>query len=78
MLDRQASAALRLAESFLLDPGLLDPGRLEGDVLDELEATFSGQEIAELALNLMGYLAFSKLRIALGLEPEQMDVRVVD
>lgn len=65
-------AALRFADRFIGDAEPLSPKERA-----ELDEHFSRDDQVELALALGLFVGFSKLMIALGLEPEQMDVTLL-
>ena len=71
-LDRRAVAALRLADAIIVDPSSLTP-----DVRDELRAEFGEAGIVELAVSVGVFLSMSKVLIALGLEPVEMETTVL-
>lgn len=53
------------------------PDDVAESVRDELARHLDDPQIVELTFALAAFLGFSKLRIALGLVPDAMDVRVV-
>lgn len=65
-------AALRLADRLITDPS-----PLTSEERTDLGNHFSPADQAELALSVGLFVGFSKLVIALGLEPEHMDVTVL-
>lgn len=62
-----------MADWFLLDPGTQDPERQE-----RISTELDPGQIVDLAGLLMKARAFSKVTMALGLEPEVMNVTVID
>jgi alkylhydroperoxidase family enzyme len=64
--------ALMLADAFL---GAAGPP--PGDQRAELRSEFSDAELVELGIGLALFHGFSKMLIALGLEPEHMDTTVL-
>ena len=71
MTDRE-TAALQLADDLIGQPGGLSPEKVAN-----IRAHFSDAEIAELALGVGLFLGMSKVLIALGLEPENMETTIV-
>jgi hypothetical protein len=65
-------AALVLADAFL---GADGPPSAEGQA--RLQAEFRDEELVELGIGLALFHGFSKMLIALGLEPEEMDTTVL-
>lgn len=63
---------LRFTDAFVADPHNL-PEALR----DQLREHFTPAQIVELTLALAAFLGFAKLRIALGLQPQTMDTKVV-
>lgn len=59
------------------DHMLVRPGPLDQPLRDQVTAAFDPGELVELALGLGLFHGFSKMLIALGLEPEEMDTTVV-
>jgi alkylhydroperoxidase family enzyme len=53
------------------------PDQIDEQVRTALRAHLEPGQVVELALILGAFLGFSKLRIALGLVPDEMEVRVV-
>lgn len=71
-LDPSWTVALQFTDHFLNSPGPLPPA------LDSsLRAHFDPGELTELALGLALFHGFSKMLIALGLEPDHMDTTIV-
>lgn len=64
-------AALQLTDVLIGMPRLLSP-----ELQSALRRHYSDAEVVEMALGVGLFLGMSKLLIALGLEPEQMDVTV--
>jgi alkylhydroperoxidase family enzyme len=71
-LPERQKAALAFADAFLAAGG---PPSAE--VRDQVLAALRSDEVAELGLGLALFHGFSKLLIALGCEPEQMDTTVL-
>lgn len=63
---------LALTDAFARDPGAVPP-----DVQDDVAAHLDEGQVIELTVAMAAFLGFSKLRIALGLVPDEMDVREV-
>lgn len=59
------------------DHMLLRPGPLPSPLRSEVDAAFDPGELVELGLGLGLFHGFSKMLIALGLEPDQMDTTVL-
>lgn len=59
------------------DAFVLDPAGVSDELRRQMSEHFSAAQIVELTLALSAFLGFSKLRIALGLEPRDMPTRVV-
>jgi alkylhydroperoxidase family enzyme len=70
-LSERHKAALRFADAFL---GTSD---LTSEAQDTLRREFSEPELVELGIGLALFNGLSKMLIALGLEPDQMDTTVV-
>lgn len=68
-LSPRAKAALAFADAFL-GAGGVPPEAVRAQVLDE----FDDAEMTEMAIGLALFHGVSKMLIALGCEPEQMDV----
>lgn len=67
-LDHRQKLAVAFADHFLGATGPVPPS------LDEaLAAEFTSEQLGELAVGMSLFHGFSKLMIALGCEPEQMD-----
>ena len=71
-LPHRHKTALLLADAFLAAGG---PPKPEAQAA--LKAEFSEAEIVELGMGLALFHGFSKMLIALGLEPEEMDTTVL-
>jgi alkylhydroperoxidase family enzyme len=71
-LDERERAILDYTDAFVLAPGPPPQGLQE-----RLLAHLQPEQVLELTLALAAFVGFSKLRIALGLEPDDMPVRVV-
>ena len=71
-LTPRMKTALEFTDHMLLRPGPL-PAALQAEVED----AFDQGELVELALGLGLFHGFSKMLIALGLEPDQMDTTVL-
>lgn len=69
-LSHRAKLALAFADAFLSAGG---PPSAE--LQAELQAEFTDAELVEMGMGLAMFHGFSKLLIALGCEPEQMDVQ---
>jgi hypothetical protein len=72
-LPERSKVALRFADRFLMDPGA--PSEAESQ---ELAAEFDAAELTELALGLGLFHGFSKMLIAMGMEPDAMDTTVLE
>jgi hypothetical protein len=72
-LEPRAVAALRLADAILVDPR-----SLTRELQSELLREFGAAGVVELALSVSTNLSTSKLLIALGLEPSEMETTVID
>ncbi len=68
-LSARHKAALAFADAFL---GAGGPPSCE--MRADITARFSAEEIAEMGIGLALFHGFSKLLIAVGAEPEQMDI----
>ena len=71
-LSARHKAALALADAFL---GADGPPSVDDQA--RLRAEFSDEELVELGIGLALFHGFSKMLIALGLEPEHMDTTVL-
>ena len=71
-LDARHKAAVVFADAYLGTNGP-PPADAQANIL----AHFKGDEIAELGIGLALFHGFSKLLIAVGAEPEQMDVTIL-
>lgn len=71
-LPHRHKTALLLADAFLAAGGPPSP-----QAQAELLAEFTEPELVELGIGLALFHGFSKMLIALGLEPEQMDTTVL-
>jgi len=71
-LPERHKAALILADAFLAASG---PPPAEGRAA--LQAEFTDAELVELGIGLALFHGFSKMLIALGLEPEHMDTTIL-
>lgn len=71
-LGEQEKAVLRFADAFVTTPG-----QVPDEVVAGLAAHFDEGQVVELTIAMAAFLGFSKLRIALGLVPDEMDVREV-
>ncbi len=71
-LDARHKTALEFADAFL---GAAGPPPATARV--RITEQFSGEEIAEMGIGLALFHGFSKLLIAVGAEPEQMDVTML-
>ena len=69
-LDARHKLAVAFTDSFL---SATPP---DAELQAGLRAEFSDAEIVEMATAVLAFHAFSKMLIALGLEPEQMDTLV--
>ncbi len=70
-LSPRLKLALQFADAFLSVGGPPAP-----DVRAALEAEFTRDELIEMGVGLALFHGFSKLLIALGCEPDQMDVSI--
>ena len=59
------------------DRFLVDAGRCDDDLRDEMRARFSPAEIVELTLALALFLGMSKVLVSLGVEPVEMERTVL-
>lgn len=71
-LPGRQKAALLMTDAFLGDPAANGEG-----VRTELATYFSDEHVAEMALGAAMFLAMSKVLIALGLEPDEMETTVM-
>ena len=72
----------RLSDDFLAalkftDHFILTPGPVPDEIKSLLFSSFSQKEIAELSIGVALFHGFSKMLIALGREPEEMDTTIV-
>tara|TARA_B100000902_G_scaffold387396_1_gene431443 strand:- start:118 stop:741 length:624 start_codon:yes stop_codon:yes gene_type:complete len=65
-------AALEFTDHFILTPGPISK-----EMRNSLQTYFSEHEIAELCIGVALFHGFSKMLIALGREPEEMDTTIV-
>jgi alkylhydroperoxidase family enzyme len=78
--DGYESSALSDDQKLVLrytDAFLIDPGRVDDALRDDMAARFSDAEIVELTLALALFLGMAKVLISLGTEPEEMERTVV-
>jgi alkylhydroperoxidase family enzyme len=68
-LTVRTKLALQFADAFLAAGGPPPP-----DVQAALQEEFSEEELVEMGIGMAMFHGFSKLLIALGCEPEQMDI----
>jgi alkylhydroperoxidase family enzyme len=68
-LSPRAKAALAFADAFLGADGVPSP-----EVQAQVLAEFDDGELTEMAIGLAFFHGVSKMLIALGCEPEQMDI----
>jgi alkylhydroperoxidase family enzyme len=71
-LDARSVAGLRLADAVVFDPQSLTP-----EVREDLLREFGAEGIAELALSVGMFMSMSKVLIAFGLEPVEMETTVM-
>jgi hypothetical protein len=71
-LSQRHKAAIEFADAYLGADG--PPAAA---VQARISAQFSGEELAELGIGLALFHGFSKLLIAVGAEPEQMDITML-
>ncbi len=72
LLSEDLLAALKFTDHFILTPG-----PVPDEIRSSLLSTFTQKEVAELSLGVALFHGFSKMLIALGREPEEMDTTVV-
>jgi alkylhydroperoxidase family enzyme len=72
-LDARSVAGLRLADAVVFDPRSLTP-EVRADLLRE----FGEEGVVELAVSVGMFLSMSKVLIACGLEPVEMETTVID
>ncbi len=72
LLSEDLLAALKFADHFILTPG-----PVPDEIRSSLISAFTQKEIAELSIGVALFHGFSKMLIALGREPEEMDTTVV-
>jgi len=65
-------AALKFTDHFILTPG-----PVPDEIRSSLLSSFTQKEIAELSIGVALFHGFSKMLIALGREPEEMDTTIV-
>ncbi len=78
--DGYESSALSDEQKLVLrytDAFLVDPGRIDQALRDDMAARFSDAEIVELTVALALFLGMAKVLISLGTEPEEMERTVV-
>ncbi len=71
-MDPRWQAALAFTDHFLTAPGPLPP-----DLVETLAGHFAEDDLTELGLGLGLFHGFSKMLMALGLEPDDMDSTVL-
>ena len=71
-LSDHQKAALRLADVYLAAPG-----EMTAELQEEAQHHYTGAQIAELVLKVMQYSS-DKIMVALGLDLEEVDVRVLE
>ncbi len=71
-MDDKATAALMLTDQIISAPGTL---KKKNHVI--IKRSLSREERAQLSLGVGLFMGMSKVLIALGLEPEEMDITVV-
>ena len=64
--------ALKFTDHFILTPG-----PIPDEIRSSLLSTFTQEQIAELSIGLALFHGFSKMLIALGREPEEMETTIV-
>ena len=72
LLSEDLLAALKFTDHFILTPG-----PVPDEIRSSLLSTFTQKEIAELSIGVALFHGFSKMLIALGREPEEMDTTVI-
>ena len=72
LLPEDLLAALKFTDHFILTPG-----PVPDETRSSLLSTFTQKEIAELSVGVALFHGFSKMLIALGREPEEMDTTIV-
>tara|TARA_A100001011_G_scaffold220886_1_gene228821 strand:+ start:724 stop:1017 length:294 start_codon:yes stop_codon:yes gene_type:complete len=71
-LDEKTTAALKLTDQIIGAPGAP-----ENESIVSIERNLTREERAEVSLGVGLFLGMSKVLIALGLEPEEMETTVV-
>ena len=71
-LDERHKAAIDFADAYLATDGP-PPADIQARILEH----FTGAELAEMGIGLAIFCGFSKLLIAVGAEPDQMDVTIL-
>lgn len=72
-LGEREKVVIRFTDAFLTDPA-----GVPASLRQQVRAVLTPGQTVELALILGTFVGFAKLRIALGLVPDAMQVRVVD
>ena len=72
ILDEKTTAALKLTDQIIGAPGAA-----ENESIGAIKRNLTREERAELSLGVGLFLGMSKVLIALGLEPEEMETTVV-
>tara|TARA_B100000945_G_scaffold16115_1_gene11963 strand:- start:2340 stop:2993 length:654 start_codon:yes stop_codon:yes gene_type:complete len=72
LLSKDIVAALKFTDHFILTPG-----PISDETRSLLLSSFTQNEIAELSIGVALFHGFSKMLIALGREPEEMDTTIV-
>ena len=71
-LSERDKAAIALTDAIIGDPRRVSP-----ELQARLRAQFSDPEIVEMALGVGLFMGLSKVLIALGMEPEEMETAIV-
>ena len=71
-LNAEEAAALKLTDAVI---GL--PAPLSSDLIEELKVHYSEAELLEMTVGVSLFMSMSKVLIALGLEPENMDTTLM-
>ena len=72
ILDEKTTAALKLTDQIIGAPGAQD-----NESIGAIKRNLTREERAEVSLGVGLFLGMSKVLIALGLEPEEMETTVV-